>query len=246
MKLLASVVALRLLAASSGAAPPSPHTVYSPAVAVQWKDRLHEADVQLRAGDWKKGTAMADSTLREMRDRIASGDASGSLLAVALLLRAIGEAGLGDSESAAWDFGAAQALYPDYSRVDLKPFGDVAAMMDPWRYKGGAPSLQHGPIPEGSAPSTEVTPPRKIAGKQPEYPYAKARACIQSPIVVHTVIAEDGKARFPAIDAGADPILALAAFDALRTWRFDAAKRGGKPVQVFFDLTINFKVRHCY
>ncbi len=119
-------------------------------------------------------------------------------------------------------------------------------MMDPWRYKDGAPSLQHPPIPEGSTPSPTITPPRKIAGNQPDYPLAKAKSCIQSPVVVHTVIDEEGKTRFPAIEAGTDPVLALAAFDALRTWRFVPAKRGGKPVEVFFVQTINFKVRQCY
>jgi outer membrane biosynthesis protein TonB len=50
----------------------------------------------------------------------------------------------------------------------------------------------------------------------------------------------------PQIERGTDPVLALAAFDALRQWRFEPARLGDQPVAVFFSLTVSFRVRQCY
>jgi hypothetical protein len=95
--------------APATAAPTPPHrSTYKPALILQWKDRLHVANVELQRSNWKRGYDNSDSVLREMRDSIASGDASGDLLAVALLFRALGESGLGKGDDASWDFGTAQ------------------------------------------------------------------------------------------------------------------------------------------
>lgn len=242
---ISALLAFVLTAPLVLAAPP-PRSAY---IALQqWKASLHEANEKLQAGKWKKGRDIANSVLRKMRNRIASGDeASAQLLAVAILFRAIGEAGLGDSESATWDFGVAQELYPEYSRVDLKAYGEAGLAMEGWRYTNGSPSLPDlSALDEAAAANEVVTPPRKLEGDQPEYPLAKAKSCVQSSIVVKTVIDDQGRTQFPIIEPGADPVLALAAFEAIRTWRFVPAKLNGKPVQVFYALTVNFKLsRGC-
>lgn len=240
---LFSCCILPLMAAS---APPPPRSVYRPALILQWKDRLHVANEKLQEANWKKGFDIADAVLREMRDRIASGEASGSLLAVALLFRSIGEAGLGRTEDAAWDFGTAQALYPPYSRVDLKPYGAAGVVLDTWRYKDGAPTDPRRTAFDPAMAGVQVTPPRKIKGDSPEYPLAKANSCIEHPIVVQCVINEQGHPEYPYVSSDTDPVLALAAFDALRSWRFEPAQLDGKPVRVSYSLTFNFQVRQCY
>ena len=35
--------------------------------------------------------------------------------------------------------------------------------------------------------------------------------------------------------------MALAALDAIRTWRFEPARFKGEPVNVYYTLTVNFK-----
>lgn len=228
------------------APPPPPHRAeYKPALILQWKDRLHAANVRLQASDWKKGRDIADSVIREMRDRIASGEASGDLLAVALLFRAIGQAGLNEGNAAAWDFGTAQALYPPYERVDLKPYGTAGELLDKHRYTNGASSEPGRWPPPTAEPGAQVSPPRKLRGGAPEYPLAKAVSCIQAPVIVRTVINEQGHPESPSLPDQTDPILALAACDAVRNWRFRPAELDGKPVPVLFLLTVNFKVRHC-
>jgi hypothetical protein len=245
--LAALLLAVSCWASAASAATPTPpqRSVYKPALILQWKDRLHVANESLQAGEWKKGFEVADAVLREMRDRIASGESSGALLAVALLFRSIGEAGLQRNRDAAWDFGTAQAFYPEYSKVDLKPYGAAGAALEPWRYANGAPSDPS----KGALPRDQdhpgLTPPRKIAGARPEYPLAKAKSCIEHPIVVQTIINESGETEFPSIEPGTDPVLALAAFDAIRKWRFEPASRDAKPVRVYFLLAVNFHVRGC-
>jgi len=246
-RLASCLLAATLAPGVVAAAPTPPHrSVYKPALILQWKDRLHVANERLQQADWKQGRDIADAVMREMRDRIVSGEASGDLLAVALLFRAIGEAGLNDAEAAAWDFGTAQSLYPGYEKVDLKPYGAAGASLDQYRYKNGSPPDPSAWADSDGRTDRQVTPPRKVSGQTGEYPLAKARSCVQQPVVVRTIINEQGRPESPSLPAATDPVLALAAFDAVRTWRFEPAQQDGKPVRVAFLLTVNFKVRQCY
>ena len=246
-RLASCLLAATLASGVVAAAPTPPHrSVYKPALVLQWKDRLHVANERLQQADWKQGRDIADAVLREMRDRIVSGEASGDMLAVPLLFRAIGEAGLNDAEAAAWDFGTAQSLYPDYERVDLKAYGAAGALLDRFRYQNGEPPDPTGLPPTDGTTERQVKPPRKVRGNSPEYPLAKAEACVQHAVVVSTIINEQGRTESPGLPAAADPVLALAALDAVRTWRFEPARVDGKPVAVTFLLTVNFKVRQCY
>jgi outer membrane biosynthesis protein TonB len=63
--------------------------------------------------------------------------------------------------------------------------------------------------------------------------------------MVSAVINERGKPESPSLPGETDPVLALAAFEAVRTWTFEPARQGGRPVAVFFVLTVNFKVQRC-
>jgi TonB family protein len=243
------VVALLLLghalASAAGAAPPTPpgRSVYKPSLVLQWKSRLQVANASLKAGDWKKGRDIADSVLREMRDRIASGDASGDLLAVAFMFRSIGEAGMGEIESASWDFGFAQTLYPAYGKVDLEPYGAAGTLLSQQRYVDGAPPDP--PRNQVDASVGTVNPPRKVSGPTPEYPLAKAASCIEQKIVVRAFIDAQGRPEKPSLPPGTDPVLGVAALDAVRMWRFEPATQDGKPVRVILELTVNFHVRGC-
>lgn len=245
MRALAAIaVGLMSLALVAAARTPPHRSVYKPALVLQWKDRLAVASEELKGGNWKKGREVADSVLREMRDRIVSGDSSGDLLAVALLFRAIGAAGSNDLEDAAWDFGVAQSLYRPYEKVDLKPYGAAGVVLDKWRYTDGHPPPPPSWINPAFGPG-EVSPPRKLSGKMPEYPLAKAASCVQQSVAVGTVIDEQGRTALPSLPQATDPVLALAAFDAVRQWRFVPAKRGALPVTVFFVLNVKFHVRGC-
>ncbi|MGH7337233.1 MAG: energy transducer TonB, partial [Myxococcota bacterium] len=40
-------------------------------------------------------------------------------------------------------------------------------------------------------------------------------------------------------------VFVYASFEAMRTWRFEPAKLKGKPVKVYYSLTVNFKAPRC-
>jgi TonB family protein len=179
-----------------------------------------------------------------MRDRIASGEASGDLLAVALLFRAIGEAGLNQESDAAWDFGVAQAMYPPYEKVDLKPYAGAGEFLDEHRYRNGAPPGDPVDLAAVSV-AGNVVRPRKIKVVPAEYPLAKRASCQQKVVVVRTVIDEHGQTVHPSLPTPTDPVLALAAFDAVRHWVFEPATRNGQPIAVGYVITVSFKIRGC-
>lgn len=212
-------------------------------VVAGWKDRLQKADIQLRASQWREGAVTATTVMREMRDHIVRGSGTASLLGLSLLLRAVGESGLGYATEAAWDFGAAQALFPEYQAVDLAPYGKAGAALEPWRYNGSTPANPE--FMPTDLTGLGIVPPRKVKGNAPSYPRAKADACVYGPIVVRAVINEVGRLEFPSLQSRADPVLALAAFDGLRNWEFVPAQLDGKPVRAFFTLTVNFELPVC-
>jgi TonB family protein len=238
-----TLLALVCLMPSSARAEPAPPpgTAYRPSLVLQWKDRLQAANEHLLAAEWKKGYSKADAVLREMRNGIASGEGSGPMLAVALFHRAIGEAGLGRVEDASWDFCAAQALYAPYGTADLAPYGEAVAGLDAWRYVDGKPPTSATPVPPGAQPA----PPRRIGGDNPHYPFAKSQACIERPVIVSSMINERGRVECPFVPANSDPVLAVAALEALRTWRFEPATLAGTPIRVSFSLSVDFQVRQC-
>lgn len=191
-----------------------------PGVVADWTSRLKTASDALHASEWQRGARIADSGLCEMRERISSGEGTAAFLAVALLYRAIGRAGAGDLHEAAWDFGVAQSFYPDYEKVDLAPFGIAGERLEPWRFSRRV-------FPLGSAfEAARIEPPRKLRGDAPSYPAAKRGLCVDGPIVVQAVIDEEGRLGYPTLTSAVDPILGLAAFEAVRDWRFAPARSG--------------------
>ncbi|HEV8241367.1 MAG TPA: energy transducer TonB [Thermoanaerobaculia bacterium] len=221
--------------------PAPPGTVYRPLLMLQWKQRLKVVNEHLLAGKWEKGYSAADSVLGEMIDSITRGEASAPMLAAALFYRAIGEAGLGQVEDASWDFCAAQAIYAATAAVELEPYGEAVAGLDAWRYVDGAPPDTVTPMPVDA----QVVPPRRIAGDHPHYPFAKSRACVEDPVAMRGVIDERGRMNCPSVGPNTDPVLAVAALEAVRTWRFEPATRAGKPIAYSFFVGVNFRVERC-
>jgi len=213
-----------------------------------WREQLHKANLLLQQSDWSSGYKTADWVVRDMRDRLVAGPNTGVLLAAALVFRAIGEAGLGREDDAAWDFCAAQAFVPAYSRTDFRPYGPVGAALNKWRYTAGVPSDSASSavaLDSGQA-DPAVTPPRKLRGTPPRYPFGKGTSCIEDNIVVQSIVTADGRPEFPYVAPGTDAAFAMAAFDALRSWRFEPARRSGMATRVYFELTVHFKAPACH
>jgi TonB family protein len=237
---------LGLLAAAAAWSQPDPAGRAS-AGSSGWNDRLQAARAALIAGEHQKALDSARALQSEMVDQIATGPGAAKSLAVTTLTRALAEAGLGDMGAAAWDWYTAQTLDPAVLTLDLAPFGAAGAAL-----KALPPLEDHPKTPGPDDPKdlSKVCGPREQCVQKPElvkrgdldYPDALQAACTEGTVVVESIIDENGNIRYPRLEESpGGPVMAFAALESLRSWRFKPATFEGKPVKVYYTLTVNFK-----
>lgn len=73
----------------------------------------------------------------------------------------------------------------------------------------------------------------------PQYPPEAGRARLEGPVVLMAVIGQDGTVKDVRVESGL-PILAQAAIDAVKQWRYKPYLIDGEPVEVDSRITINF------
>jgi len=89
----------------------------------------------------------------------------------------------------------------------------------------------------------EVTAPEKISGGDPTYTEAARRARIQGVVILEAVIDSEGKVTRSRVLKSLPFGLDEKARNAVASWRFNPARRGGEPVAVFYTVTVNFRVK---
>ncbi|HSM14161.1 MAG TPA: energy transducer TonB [Thermoanaerobaculia bacterium] len=194
-------------------------------------------------------------------DQIMWGDDSGPLLGLAVVVRALASAGEGDLVAAEWDWWLATSLDPKLARLDLQGYGEAgrrleaiaakraerqATAREGWSEESDGGSAgdsrkQQGSngCPEGS----ELSPPVKVEAAQPKYPKGKRVGRVAESLKVRIEIDSQGRARRPEFPSEVDPVLATAALETLREWRFQPATCGTRPVSVYYVVTLNFLTR---
>ena len=86
-----------------------------------------------------------------------------------------------------------------------------------------------------------VQAPKALSTTQPIYPESAKTAKIEGVSVVETVIDASGRVTHPKIKAtSGNKDLDQAAIDAVSQWTFKPATLDGKPVEVYYTLTIRF------
>ncbi|MES1240531.1 MAG: M56 family metallopeptidase [Acidobacteriota bacterium] len=86
-----------------------------------------------------------------------------------------------------------------------------------------------------------VQAPKALSTTAPVYPEKAKTAKIEGIAVIDTVIDESGRVRQPRIKAtSGDKDLDKAAIDAVSQWTFKPATLDGRPVEVYYTLTIRF------
>lgn len=82
-----------------------------------------------------------------------------------------------------------------------------------------------------------------IAKVEPVYPPIAILTHTQGEVRLHAIIAKDGSIQSLSVMSGAatSPILAKAAIDAVRQWRYKPYYLNGEPVEVETFITVNFK-----
>ncbi len=88
----------------------------------------------------------------------------------------------------------------------------------------------------------DVQRPEVLHKVSPVYPEDARKNKLEGKVVVKTVIDEQGNVQDPVVEGSSGhESLDQAALDAVSTWTFKPATLHGKPVAVFYWLTINFK-----
>jgi TonB family protein len=87
-----------------------------------------------------------------------------------------------------------------------------------------------------------VTRPEKIAGDPPQYTVEARMAGVQGVVILEAVIDEQGDVTEVRVLKGQPSGLDQSAVDAVRTWKFRPATLDGKPVPVYYTLTVNFTI----
>ncbi|HKH44715.1 MAG TPA: energy transducer TonB [Thermoanaerobaculia bacterium] len=220
--------------------------VHVPTAVKIWQDRLDTAEEQLRAGEYKKAHDLADLLERQMLDAIEGGDGARPLLARALVIRSFANAGLGKMRDATWDWFMARAVYPEMTDESLATSGKVGEILAAEIAKlPGKPKPDGTPVEPRPTAGT-VTPPKKLRGRSPAYPYALQKGCLEGTVQLRGIIDTEGRIHRPGVLESPSPLLTVAALEAFRTWRFQPARYEGKPVLVYYTLTIKFTNVDCF
>jgi protein TonB len=109
--------------------------------------------------------------------------------------------------------------------------------------KGTAPVLVSTPAP---APKRTRVPARiaeanLVYDVAPKYPPEAGRERIEGIVVLMAVIGKDGTVRDVRVESGL-PVLAQAAIEAVKQWRYRPYLLNGEPVEIDSQITINFNL----
>lgn len=87
-----------------------------------------------------------------------------------------------------------------------------------------------------------VTRPEKISGVPPVYTETARKARVTGVVILESTIDEQGNVTNIKVLKGLPMGLSEAAVEAVQTWKFKPATFEGRPVKVYYTLTVNFQV----
>lgn len=96
---------------------------------------------------------------------------------------------------------------------------------------------------ESSEECNEITHPTVGEKTPPKYPESARAEKVMGMVVVETVISEEGSVEAIKILESPDDRLSEAATEAVRQWQFEPALCDGRPVAVYYNLTVNFRLK---
>ncbi|MEM7584968.1 MAG: energy transducer TonB [Acidobacteriota bacterium] len=88
----------------------------------------------------------------------------------------------------------------------------------------------------------DIKPPLPIEKTPPVYTAAAKEAGVEGVVIVEAIIEADGVVSEVTVLKGLPHGLSEAAAEAIEHWRFEPAELDGEPVQVRYNLTINFRL----
>ncbi|MEM1245416.1 MAG: energy transducer TonB [Acidobacteriota bacterium] len=108
----------------------------------------------------------------------------------------------------------------------------------------GIPEAPPEPEPTGPIYVTgDVQKPEKISSVPPQYTEIARKARIQGVVILQSIIDEQGNVTDVSVLKGLPMGLSEAATEAVKQWKYKPATLNGKPVAVYFNLTVNFQLQ---
>jgi TonB family protein len=203
---------------------------------------LAAVEALLRAGRWQEAKVKGEETWLHA---INQADASPGYFALTLMFRALAGAATGANDVAICQWQGAQALVPALYHVDLSPYGEAGALLESHRWGRRSTEVSDRDSEAGTPPpGTEVIRPKLLDKPvQPQYTEAAKRTYRRGSVILSMIIDKTGALRDPWVPQSIEDSKGLeaAALDAVCHWRFEPATFGGRPVAVFYTLTVNFQ-----
>lgn len=216
--------------------------VNSPRAAAHFSAQIVAIDELLQASEAKKAFRRSELLYNEMIQKFISGPDINLYLARALGLRAIADCQLGRLDKGLWDWHVAVQLLPSLERVDLEVYGEAGLYLrdHPVRKTVEEPDIL-ADSEEAKAGSWE--PPRRKKGLGPKFPRGRRSLKQEVVVIVEAIIGTDGRPYDPVIiETAGELTLVAATLEAMRLWEFEPARFMGEPVEVKFELSVNFRV----
>jgi periplasmic protein TonB len=116
------------------------------------------------------------------------------------------------------------------------PGGALSNMLDS---TGRVPVLATTPVPKRISIPAPMAEANLIHDVAPQYPPEAGRARIEGTVVLLAVIGKDGTVQDVRVKSGLQ-VLAQAAIEAVKQWRYRPYLVNGKPVEIDSQITINF------
>ena len=92
-------------------------------------------------------------------------------------------------------------------------------------------------------PEAVIMPPKKISSVEPVYPESSRLARVTGIVIIESIISPTGCLHSLKILKPLTPELNTSALIAVSQWRFSPGMLDGKPVDVIYNLTVNYKLR---
>ncbi len=122
----------------------------------------------------------------------------------------------------------------------------------PWGTRSGPPGIPDGILNARPAVAPHYEPTARVAMSggvtlghlvlrvEPVYPKLAIAARIQGDVLLHAIIGRDGTIQNLSLVSG-HPMLAQAAMDAVRHWRYQPFLLSGRPIEVETEVTVRFR-----
>jgi protein TonB len=100
------------------------------------------------------------------------------------------------------------------------------------------------PPPVAKAPTRieiggQVEAAKILSQTQPQYPLLARQMHLQGEVVLHAIIGKDGRVSELEVISG-HPLLAKAALEAVKSWRYQPTRLDGRPVEIDTTITVDF------